>query len=185
MQLLMNEFNGILVLDEAYIDFSSQDSLMPALADHQNLVILQTFSKAWGLAGIRLGMAFAHEEIIQVLNKIKFPYNVNVLTLQKALNSILSEEEKQHWVETLLKERTRIRKELLTLPIVREILPSDANFLMVRFTNSQKVFKYLLNKGIVIRDRTKESLCEDCLRITIGHSEENNLLLDTLRKYEG
>ncbi len=181
---ILNEFNGFLILDEAYIDFSESKSLLPKLDEFQNLVILQTFSKAWGLAGIRLGMAFAHSDVIHNLNKIKYPYNINGLTLQKVDEYLYENNQKNNWINEILSERIRIAKELQILSIVEKVYPSDANFLLVRFKKARQLFDYLIAHKIVIRDRSRESLCDGCLRITIGTKNENNLLLQAITEYE-
>lgn len=181
---ILQEFEGLVVLDEAYIDFSNQESLLPELINYPNLVVLQTLSKAWGMAGIRLGMAFASREIVQVLNKIKYPYNINRLTQQFAFDRLSKEEEKNESVYEILKQRERLLIGLNEMKSVQEILPSDANFLMVRFEEPGLVFKYLLGKKIIIRDRSKVPLCEGCLRITVGLEEENTQLLKALKEFE-
>lgn len=180
---MLDNFEGIVVLDEAYIDFSTQKSFLDKINSYPNLVVLQTFSKAWGMAGIRLGMAFGSRELIGVLNKIKFPYNVNVLTQKFALERLETEDEKADWVKMILVEREKLRLELNNLDIVDTILPSDANFLMVRFADAKRVFKYLMGMSIILRDRTKVPLCEGCLRITIGTTQENEELLQALKSY--
>ena len=150
-------FPGPVVLDEAYIDFAPGRSFLPRLAEFPNLVILQTFSKAWGMAGIRLGMAFADPEIIAVLTKIKYPYNVNILTQQAALAQLANPQEKEEWVAALLKERKKLATALSQLPQVEKVWPSDANFLLVKVKNARKVYEFLVRQGIVVRDRTRNS----------------------------
>lgn len=180
---LIEQFKGLVVIDEAYIDFSTAGSLSPLLADHPNLVILQTFSKAWGMAGIRLGLAFSSGEITEILTRIKYPYNINVLTQRVALEHLLEPVNKDKWINMILEQRAYLKKQLKRLPMVKHILPSDANFLMVRFDNPQEVFNYLVCKKIIVRDRSKVPLCEGYLRITIGSEEENNKLVEALEKY--
>ena len=181
---IIEKFEGLVVLDEAYVDFSNQQGFLHKLDEYQNLVILQTFSKAWGLAGIRLGMCFADSRIISAMNKIKYPYNVNQLTLAIALDALhLKEKVKDKWIEEILKERERISKELLKFPDVLKIFPSDANFLLVRFKNPGKLYAYLISKRIIVRDRSKASLCEGCLRITIGTKAENDMLLKAMEEF--
>lgn len=182
--LLINRFSGLVILDEAYIDFSASGSLVSELASYPNLVILQTFSKAWGMAGIRLGMAFASPEIIRILNHIKYPYNINVLTQRMALDHLGNSGSKDKWIKTILDQRNWLQKKLIQFPMVRNILPSDANFLMVRFDNPQEVFSFLIGKKIIVRDRSKVALCEGYLRITIGSPEENEILIEALKEYE-
>ena len=180
---ILQNFNGLVIVDEAYIDFSTKESLLSILNEYKNLVVLQTFSKAWGLAGIRLGMAFADKEIIDVLNKIKYPYNVNSLTLEKANETLKNDRSKNAWIEQILEARDRLIEELANLPFVVKVYPSDANFLLVKVNSVKNIYNYLVNKKIIIRDRSNVSLCEDCLRITIGTKDENLLLMDSLKKY--
>jgi histidinol-phosphate aminotransferase len=181
---LIGHFRGLVVLDEAYIDFSTAGSLLPELARFPNLVILQTFSKAWGMAGIRLGMAFASPEIISILNRIKYPYNINILTQQTALEHLSGNQEKEKWIAMILEQRHWLEQSLTGLSFVRQILPSDANFLMVRFEKPKEIYHYLIGKKIIVRDRSKVALCEGYLRITIGSPEENTILLQALQDFE-
>ncbi len=178
---IVQNFSGIVVLDEAYIDFSVEASLIPELKNFPNLVILQTFSKAWGLAGIRLGMAFASPEIISLLNKIKYPYNVNSITQQKALEMTDQEFTKNDWVNEILKGREYLINELNKIPVIQRIYPSDANFLLVKVTDTRNVFNYLTDNKVIVRDRSKMNLCEGCLRFTIGSREENRRLIKVLK----
>ena len=180
---LLNKFDGIVVIDEAYIDFAPEKSFLPKLNQYQNLVILQTFSKAWGMAGIRLGMAFASPEIIKVLSKIKYPYNLNILTQKKALELIVHKSQTDEWVTLLIKERQTLADELGKLKLVEYIYPSDANFLLIKTAEPKKIYNYLVDKKIIIRDRSSVTLCAGCLRITVGSSEENNALLEALKAY--
>ncbi|HOR99846.1 MAG TPA: histidinol-phosphate transaminase [Prolixibacteraceae bacterium] len=176
-------FPGPVVLDEAYIDFAPGRSFLPRLAEFPNLVILQTFSKAWGMAGIRLGMAFADPEIIAVLTKIKYPYNVNILTQQAALAQLANPQEKEEWVAALLKERKKLATALSRLPQVEKVWPSDANFLLVKVKNARKVYEFLVRQGIVVRDRSGVTLCGESLRISVGKAEENELVIEKLQQY--
>ncbi len=178
---IARHFKGIVVVDEAYIDFSPENSLLPDLDRHKNLVVLQTLSKAWGMAGIRLGMAFASPEIIGILNKIKYPYNLNILTQEKALEMLENKEQVENWAATLINERNRISEELKNLTVVKTVYPSDANFVLVSVENATLIYNKLVEKGIIVRDRSKVNLCAGCLRITIGSPEENNLLLEALK----
>ncbi len=180
---LVRKFPGLVIIDEAYIDFSGAGTLTTELGNYPNLVLLQTFSKAWGMAGIRLGMAFARKEIIDVLSHIKYPYNINVLTQRTALECLSDTGKKDTWIREILDQREYLRKELSRLPMVKHILPSDANFLMVRFDNPQEVFHYLINKKIIVRDRSKVVLCEGFLRITVGSEGENRELVKALQQY--
>lgn len=179
---LLDLFEGIVVLDEAYIDFASEKSLTQKLTKYPNLVILQTFSKAWGSAAIRLGMAFASIEIIAVLNKIKYPYNINILTQQQALVALNNAGQVKKWVETLLNERGILIDKLQQLSIVQHIYPTDANFVLVKVNDANGIYQSLVNKGIIVRNRNNVLLCNGCLRITVGTPDENKILLDELSK---
>lgn len=181
LQILTN-FNGIVVVDEAYIDFCPERSLLPMLERFPNLVVLQTFSKAWGMAGLRLGMAFASKEIIDILSKIKYPYNLSVLTQQKA-TELLSVNKKQEWVEIILKERAELSGQLSKFPFILKVFPSDANFILAKTEDAKGIYHYLVAKNIIVRDRSSVLLCEGCLRISVGSPEENKKLLDALAAY--
>lgn len=180
---IIRQFKGIVVLDEAYIDFSDTPGLLSELRNYPNLVILQTFSKAWGMAGIRLGLAFGDTEIIRVLSHIKYPYNINILTQQEALNRLSDVSQKDAWIASIKSQREYLKQELLKLPLVQEILPSDANFLMVRFENPREVFDFLTKRKIIVRDRSKVALCEGFLRFTVGTEEENISVIQNLKAY--
>ncbi len=180
---LLAQFHGIVVLDEAYIDFASQESYTSQLGDFPNLIILQTFSKAWGSAAIRLGMAFASKEIIAVFNKIKYPYNVNFLTQEKAFEMLKNGEVVKNWVETTLNEREKLIEELKKLKMVQHIYPTDANFVLVKVDDANGTYNRLVEKGIIVRNRSSVSLCLGCLRITVGTKEENETLLEELRSF--
>ena len=176
-------FEGIVIVDEAYIDFAHQLSLRKELSTHPNLIILQTMSKAWGSAAIRLGMAFASKEIISIYNKVKYPYNVNQLTQQQAMEMLKDPFEVDKTVKILLQERSRLMQAFQELPICQKIFPTDANFFLTRVTDAKQIYDYLVDKGIIVRNRSKIQLCQDCLRITIGTRTENNELLSALRQY--
>lgn len=180
---LLTSFEGIVVLDEAYIDFAAEGSFSEMLSHYPNLVILQTFSKAWGSAAIRLGMAFASTEIIAVLNKIKYPYNINILTQKQALLALKNDAQVKQWVKTLLAERTVLVEALQQLPIVQHIYPTDANFVLVRVDDANALYHYLVDKSIIVRNRNTVSLCLGCVRITVGTPEENRILLEELKKF--
>lgn len=180
---ILNGFDGIVIIDEAYIDFSKEQSFRHELAKYPNLIVLNTLSKAWGCAAIRLGMAFAHKDIISVFNKVKYPYNINMLTQQKALEIMKSPFDVDKWRRLLLGERTRMSDAFRLLPICKEVFPSDANFFLARMTDAQAIYDYLVCRGIIVRNRTRITLCHDCLRITIGTRTENNELLAALRQY--
>jgi histidinol-phosphate aminotransferase len=180
---IIAKFEGIVVLDEAYIDFSSQTGFLQELANYPNLIILQTFSKAWSMAGIRLGMAFASPEIIRVLNRIKYPYNINVLTQRAALTELKNPDETLEKVKIILAERSRLIDELSILPQIKKIYPTDANFILVKVDDSKAMYNYFLKNEIIVRDRSKVALCMGCLRITIGKPEENEVLLKAWKDY--
>lgn len=180
---LLSWFRGLVVIDEAYIDFSASESFVELLSKYPNLVVLQTFSKAWGNAAIRLGMAFASPQIIQVLNKIKYPYNVNLLTQRHALFMLKEESKVRDWVSELIAERELMMTELRKLHSVIEVYPSDANFVLVKISGASDIYTDLIRRGIVVRNRSNISLCESCLRITIGTNTENKKLLAELKKY--
>lgn len=179
---ILTTFQGIVVIDEAYIDFSSEPSFLSELEKFPNLIVLQTLSKAWGAAGIRLGMAFASPEIIAVLNKIKYPYNVNMLTQEQALAILNNEEKMQGQLRTILSERIRLQAKLPELKCVRKMYPTDANFILVDVGNANAAYKTLVKKGIIVRNRTNVTLCNGCLRITVGTPEENDKLLAVLKE---
>jgi histidinol-phosphate aminotransferase len=181
---LIEQFDGIVILDEAYNDFSERPSMLASLSDYSNLIVLQTFSKAWGGAAIRLGMAFASPQIIEILTKIKYPYNVNLLTQQKALEILDKREEQKGWVAAILKERESLAGELLQLPVVEKIYPTDANFFLVKVTDADGIYNYLVAKGIIVRNRNTVSLCGNCLRITVGTPAENHTLVEALKAYQ-
>lgn len=182
-QILQNS-NAIVVVDEAYIDFSGKPSLLPLLDKYANLVILQTFSKAWGLASLRLGMAFADPYIIHILTNIKPPYNISGLTQQMAMEAIQNIELKNKMVATLLVQRTYLMENLQQLQTVDQVFPSDTNFILVRFKNSKRIFDQLIQSGIIIRDRSKALHCENCLRFTVGTELENKRLIEKLKSLD-
>ncbi|MDR1203561.1 MAG: histidinol-phosphate transaminase [Tannerellaceae bacterium] len=181
---VINGFEGIVVIDEAYIDFSSSPTFLKELKNFPNLIVLQTLSKAWGAAGIRLGMAFASPDIIDILNKIKYPYNINQLTQEQALEILNRQEAMKGELSEILKERTLVETALQKLPFVQRIYPSDANFILVKVDDPNATYDYLVRKGIIVRNRNAVTLCEGCLRITIGTPEQNNLLLKALQTKE-
>ena len=183
IERLLHRVEGIVVLDEAYNDFSEQPSFLKRLDDFSNLIVLQTFSKAWGCAAIRLGMAFASADIISVLTKIKYPYNVNQLTQQQAMEMLHRYYEIERWVTTLKEERDHLEKEFLKLPCVQKVFPSNANFFLVRVTDAVQIYKYLVEEGIIVRNRHTVALCGNCLRITVGTKMENETLIRALKKY--
>lgn len=180
---VLEQFEGIVIIDEAYSDFSQEKPFRLELRNYKNLIVLNTFSKAWGCAAIRLGMAFAHPEIINIYNKVKYPYNVNLLTQQKAMEVLKEPYETDRVIRILLQERARLISAFRDLPICEGIYPTDANFFLAKMTDAQKIYDYLVNKGIIVRNRTRISLCNNCLRITIGTKTENAELLSALRQY--
>ena len=180
---VIEAFQGIVIVDEAYIDFAQQKSLRQELPTHPNLIILQTMSKAWGSAAIRLGMAFASKEIIAIYNKVKYPYNVNMLTQQQAIEMLKDPYEIDKWVKILLSERSRLIQAFLELPICETIYKTDANFFLAKMTDAKAIYDYLVDNGIIVRNRSRIQLCANCLRITIGTRTENNELLSALRQY--
>ena len=183
VEMVLNNFNGLVVVDEAYINFSKQKSFIQELKDYPNLVVMQTLSKAWGLAGLRLGMMFASEEIIAIVNKVKPPYNIGQHTQELVLQALENTAEVNDMIHLLVDMRNALAEVFQQIPIVEEVYPSDANFLLVKIKEARKVYDYLLTKGIVVRDRSKVLLCEDALRITIGTEQENTKLIDALADY--
>ena len=181
---LLDNFTGIVVVDEAYIDFSKQDSCTNLLTRYPNLIILQTFSKAWGLAGIRLGMAFAHPEIIQLLNKVKPPYNINQLTQTAALKALDNSKTKEENVQSVLEQRAFLEQAFTTLDFVKKVYPSDANFLLVQMDEPRVIYEYLLKSNIIVRDRSTVTGCAGCLRFTIGTATENKRLIMALKNFK-
>jgi len=179
---VLNEFEGITVIDEAYVDFSSQPSWLSELDNHPNLIVLQTFSKAWGLASVRCGMAFASDEITGYLNKVKYPYNINNLTQIFVSVNLEQEKRKNEWCQILIKQRAILAKNLSKLPFVEKIFPSEANFLLVKVADPEGIYDKLVAKGIIVRKRNTLSLCEGCLRISVGLPKENNKLIYALKK---
>jgi histidinol-phosphate aminotransferase len=183
IETILNNFPGLVVIDEAYINFSRHRSFIQELTEYPNLVVLQTMSKAWGLAGLRLGMAFASEAIIDVYNKVKPPYNVNQATQELALAALGEVEQVNGMIRALVVMREQLARELGGLPLVQKVYPSDANFLLVRVADARGVYDHLLGDGIVVRDRSKVELCGGCLRITVGTEGENAELITALRRY--
>lgn len=180
---LLNSFDGLVVVDEAYSDFSNQKPFRHELQNYPNLIVLNTLSKAWGCAAIRLGMAFAAKEIIDTFNKVKYPYNVNLLTQEQAMKILSDPYEVDKWVRIILQERERMIDAFKLLPSCEKIFPTDANFFLARMTDAQAIYDYLVDKGIIVRNRSRITLCQNCLRITIGSKSENNDLLAALRQY--
>ena len=181
---VLDSFDGIVIVDEAYIDFAGVPSYLKELAERPNLIVLQTFSKAWGMAGIRLGMAFAQPEIIGIMNKVKYPYNVNLLTQKRAMEEVMQHDRVKGWVETILNERTRLMAEFAKLDCCIKVYPSDANFFLARVKDAAATYNYLVDQGIIVRNRSKIALCGNSLRVTIGTAPENNALIDALKNFK-
>ena len=175
-------FDGIVIVDEAYSDFSAQQPLRTELAKYPNLIVLNTMSKAWGCAAIRLGMAFASQEIIGLFNKVKYPYNVNILTQRQALEALNDPFQVDKWVRMLKLERDRMIEAFKLLPTCKQVYPTDANFFLAKMTDAQGIYDYLVDKGVIVRNRTRVKLCQNCLRITVGTKSENNELIAALRQ---
>jgi histidinol-phosphate aminotransferase len=183
LQILKAFPHKMVVVDEAYIDFSTEASFIQDLKDYPNLVVIQTFSKAWGMAGLRIGSAYAHPEIIKILNKVKYPYNINLLTQQKLFESLDKSAVKDAYVKEILELREDLKENLLQLSITEKIYPSDSNMLLVKFAKAKDLFNFLLENKIIIRDRTNVILCKDCLRITVGTKEENEKLVKMIGEF--
>ncbi len=184
MLKIIDRVNCMVVVDEAYIDFSEGPGLLSLLQEKKNLVVLQTLSKAWGLAGIRLGMLFAHPELIEYVSRVKYPYNISGLTIDAALRGLDDKDQQGLWIKEILEQRSNMAAELESFAFVKEVYPSDANFLLIRVDDPAAIYEFLMNKGIIIRDRSSVPLCEGCLRITIGTEEENRDLLGALKSYQ-
>lgn len=182
IEKLIQNFEGLVVLDEAYIDFSEAPSFLEELDKYPNLIVFQTFSKAWGCAAIRLGMAFASSEIISIFSKIKYPYNVNELTQKQAMEMLQRYDEIERWIKMLKEARESLEAEFAKLPCTVKIFPSDANFFLARVTDAVKIYSYLVGKGIIVRNRNSVSLCGNCLRVTVGTAEENKILVEALKQ---
>ena len=174
-------FQGIVVLDEAYIDFAEKATHLDDLSEFPNLIILQTFSKAWGLAAVRLGMAFASPEIIGLFNKVKYPYNVNALTQEFVDKALDETTKKEEWVNTILRGRTYLQDELKKISFVEKIYPTNANFILIKVNDAVGIYNQLAEKGIIVRNRNSVAMCAGCLRITVGTDEENKILIEALK----
>lgn len=181
---LLESFDGLVIVDEAYSDFSKLRPLRFELPRYPNLIVLNTLSKAWASAAIRLGMAFASPEIIDIFNKVKYPYNVNYLTQQQALKVLSAPDEVDRWVQLILQERTRMEEAFSMLPLCEKVYPTNANFFLAKVSDAQRIYDYLVEQGIIVRNRTRVQLCHNCLRITIGTRNENNELIGALRQFK-
>jgi len=184
IETLLANFNGLIVIDEAYINFSRQKTFIQELTEYANLVVLQTLSKAWGLAGLRVGMAFASEEIIEVMNKVKPPYNINEASQELALKALDNVSLVNVWIKEILEQRDKLVLNLKHFDFVLDIYPSDANFILVKTTDPKGIYNFLVERGIIVRDMSKIDLCEGSLRITVGTPEENDVLLKTLQEFK-
>ena len=183
IETILNHFDGIVVMDEAYINFSKQKSFVQSLIDYPNLVVLQTLSKAWGLAGLRLGMCFANPEIIGYMNKVKAPYNINIVTQELALQALEEVGQVNDMIKLLVDMRNALAQVIASMPNVIQVFPSDTNFLLVKIPHARKLYEFLMSKGIIVRDRSALELCEDSLRITVGTEQENTLLVDVMYEW--
>jgi len=181
---IVDEVNCMVVVDEAYIDFSEDPGFLTLLQEKKNLVVLQTLSKAWGLAGIRLGMLFAHPELIEYVSRVKYPYNISGPTINAALSGLDDANQRGIWIKEILEQRSSMAADLKSFAFVKEVYPSDANFLLIKVDDPAGIYEFLMNKGIIIRDRSSVPLCEGCLRITIGTEEENRDFLGALKSYQ-
>lgn len=179
---VLESFKGLVAIDEAYIDFTSSKSFIRDLSQYPNLVVLQTFSKAWGLAGLRLGIAFASPAIIDILNKIKYPYNINIQTQEIALKALKKVTTKEKWVKEIIKQRSVLEKSLSKVRMVQKIYPSDSNFILVKVDDAESTYNTLLDRKIIVRNRSRVKLCANCLRITVGTPKENKELINALKK---
>ncbi len=184
IEKVLRSFEGIVVLDEAYSDFSPRSPFRHRLDEFPNLIVLNTFSKAWGCAAIRLGLAYASEEIIGLFNKVKYPYNVNKLTQDAALEILNKRRDVENWIKLILEERPKLMASVAELRICEKVYPTEANFFLAKMNDATAVYEYLIDNGVVVRNRSKVALCHNCLRITVGTPQENNILLAALRKYK-
>jgi histidinol-phosphate aminotransferase len=182
---LLDKFPGIVIIDEAYLDFSSTESWIKSLNRYQNLVVLQTFSKAWGLANLRLGMAFAHPKIITVLYNIKYPYNLSGVTQKLVLDALKNQKNKEKMVDEIIRQRSSLQAKLEKLYLIKKVYPSEANFLLVKVDNAAFIYEKLMNKKIIVRNRSNLLRCNNCIRITVGTAEENKNLLDAMKSLDG
>jgi histidinol-phosphate aminotransferase len=183
IETILNHFDGIVVVDEAYINFSKQKSFVQSLIDYPNLVVLQTLSKAWGLAGLRLGMCFASPDIIGYMNKVKAPYNINIVTQELALQALEEVGQVNDMIQLLVDMRNALAEVIASMPHVIQVFPSDTNFILVKIPQARKLYEFLMSKGIIVRDRSALELCEDSLRITVGTEQQNTLLVDAMYEW--
>ena len=184
IEIILNNFDGIVVIDEAYINYARQKTFASQMMDYPNLVVMQTLSKAWGLAALRLGLAFASKEIINLMNNVKYPYNINKATEQLALQGLKNVDQVNQWTQKTIEQRNWLENELTQLSIAEKVYPSDANFLLVKVKDTQNVFTYLQKQGIIVRNRNTTKGCEGCIRITVGTENENQQLIAALKAYK-
>ncbi|MEP6846972.1 MAG: aminotransferase class I/II-fold pyridoxal phosphate-dependent enzyme, partial [Panacibacter sp.] len=183
IEFLLNNFSGVILIDEAYINYSNQKTFIPELTEYANLIVMQTLSKAWGLAALRVGIGFASLDIIDLFNKVKPPYNINQASQELALQALAETNQVNDWIRVTVEERKKLRKQLTNYPFVKKIHASDANFVLVQVNKPNELWKYLTSNEVIVRNRSKEVLCEGCLRITIGTPEENQHLVALLNNY--
>lgn len=184
IEIILHNFDGIVVVDEAYINYARQKTLSQEVMEHPNLVVLQTLSKAWGLAALRLGIAIAHSDIITIMNQVKYPYNINLATQELALAALQNVDKVNEWTKIIVEEREQLFQKLEALSFTQKVYPSDANFLLVKMNDAHTIFTYLQHKGIIVRNRSNVPGCENCLRITVGTKAENEILIKALQEYE-
>ncbi|WP_288021905.1 histidinol-phosphate transaminase [Tenuifilum sp.] len=182
IEKILSQFNGLVVVDEAYIDFCSDESVVKLINKYPNLIVIQTFSKAWGLAGARIGLAIANYQVISFLNKIKFPYNVGVPSLQLLRNALKNKSVPRKFIQQIVSEREKLKEKLMQLPFILKVYPSQTNFLLAKTKDAKRIHSYLLENNIVVRNRSHEPLCSNCIRITVGTPAENQILIETLKK---
>lgn len=183
IEMILNNFEGLVIVDETYVNYSRQRSFISELTEYPNLVVLQTFSKAWGLAGAQVGMVFGSEAIIDVLSAMKLPYNISTPVQELVVQALGKIDDVNAWIKTTVAEREKLMRSLGQLPFVKKIFPSDANFLLVKMTDAASVYAYLANNGIAVNDQSQQEMCEGCLRITVGTPEENSTLMEKLNSF--
>ena len=184
IEFLLNNFKGIVLIDEAYINFSRQKTFIQELTEYENLVVMQTLSKAWGLAALRLGLGFASEKIIELFNKVKPPYNINQSSQQLGIKALSNIKEVNANIKNIVEQRSKVQQQLQEFSFIKEIYPSDSNFILTKVEDADSLYQYLLANKVIVRNRSKEPLCENCLRITIGTPQENETLINALKNYE-
>ena len=184
VEVLLNNFPGIIIIDEAYINYSNQKTFIQELTEYPNLIVMQTLSKAWGLAALRLGLCYASMDIIDVFNKVKPPYNVNKASQQLAVDALANTAQVNDWIKEVVAQKEMLIRELAAFPFIGYIYPSDANFFLMKVKDADKLYKYLSDNGVIVRNRSKEVNCENCLRVTIGTPDENQQLINLLKSYE-